>query len=65
MAADPTLDLDLAAVTDESRHLAATIKPGSALLGRDRGGQRARREAWPPSSSPPPASRCWPSKRGA
>jgi choline dehydrogenase-like flavoprotein len=29
MAADPTLDLDLAAVTDESRRLAASIKPGS------------------------------------
>ena len=27
--ADPTLDLDLAAVTDESRKLAASIKPGS------------------------------------
>ena len=30
MAADPTLDLDLVAVTDESRRLAAAIKPGSA-----------------------------------
>jgi choline dehydrogenase-like flavoprotein len=30
MAADPTLDLDLSAVTDESRRLAASIKPGSA-----------------------------------
>ena len=30
MPADPTLDLDLAAVTDESRRLAAAIKPGSA-----------------------------------
>jgi len=29
MPADPTLDLDLAAVTDESRKLAASIKPGS------------------------------------
>ena len=29
MAADPTLDLDLAAVTDESRRLASSIKPGS------------------------------------
>jgi len=28
--ADPTLDLDLAAVTDESRKLAASIKPGTA-----------------------------------
>jgi glucoside 3-dehydrogenase (cytochrome c) catalytic subunit len=30
MAADKTLDLDLAAITDESRRLAASIKPGSA-----------------------------------
>ena len=30
MAADPTLDLDLAAITDESRRLAASIKPGPA-----------------------------------
>jgi len=30
MPADPTLDLDLAAVTDESRKLAASIKPGPA-----------------------------------
>jgi choline dehydrogenase-like flavoprotein len=30
MPADPTLDLDLAKVTDESRRLAASIKPGSA-----------------------------------
>jgi choline dehydrogenase-like flavoprotein len=29
MAADKTLDLDLAAITDESRRLAASIKPGS------------------------------------
>src|SRR5712692_1458080 len=29
MAADPTLDLDLAAVTDESRRLSASIKPGT------------------------------------
>ena len=29
MAADLTLDLDLAAITDESRKLAASIKPGS------------------------------------
>jgi choline dehydrogenase-like flavoprotein len=29
VAADPTLDLDLAAVADESRRLAAQIKPGS------------------------------------
>ena len=29
MAADPTLDLDLAAITDESRKLAASIKPDS------------------------------------
>ena len=29
MATDPTLDVDLAAVTDESRRLAASIKPGS------------------------------------
>ena len=29
MPADPTLDLDLAAVTDESRKLAAAIEPGS------------------------------------
>ena len=43
MAADPTLDLDLAAITDESRRLAATIKPGSAAMGRDRGGQRRGR----------------------
>jgi len=27
---DPTLDLDLAAVTGESRRLAAAIKPGTA-----------------------------------
>jgi glucoside 3-dehydrogenase (cytochrome c) catalytic subunit len=30
MATDKTLDLDLAAVTDESRRLASTIRPGSA-----------------------------------
>jgi choline dehydrogenase-like flavoprotein len=29
MAADKTLDLDLAAITDESRRLAASVKPGS------------------------------------
>jgi choline dehydrogenase-like flavoprotein len=29
MAADKTLDLDLAAITDESRRLAANVKPGS------------------------------------
>src|SRR6185503_12571591 len=29
MAADPTLDLDLAAVLDESRKMAAAVKPGS------------------------------------
>ena len=29
MPADKTLDLDLAAITDESRRLAATIKPGT------------------------------------
>jgi choline dehydrogenase-like flavoprotein len=29
MAADPTLDLDLAAVLDESRKMAASVKPGS------------------------------------
>jgi choline dehydrogenase-like flavoprotein len=28
--ADPTLDLDLAAITDESRRLAAAVKPGTA-----------------------------------
>ena len=29
MAADKTLDLDVAAITGESRRLAATIKPGT------------------------------------
>ena len=32
MATDPTLDLDLAAVTDESRRLAASIKPGTGAF---------------------------------
>src|SRR6185503_247355 len=30
MAVDPTVDLDLAAITDESRKLAASITPGSS-----------------------------------
>src|SRR5688572_23225684 len=30
MASDPTLDIDLTAITDESRKLAASIKPGSS-----------------------------------
>ena len=30
MASDPTLDLDLAAITDESRRLAAAVKPNTA-----------------------------------
>ena len=40
MSADTTLDLDLAAIIDESRRLAASDHARLGTLGRDRGGQR-------------------------